>query len=157
MFGRTYRVYIMPRRTFWIITTPSSSSSSSSWNCDIYMSSNCPYALCNDTCSRATCIHCQSRNTFGIPPEYSRVKLHQIINEISNKMRILTRLLIFCNLRGLFFFCLSFFLLHKLDKNQKNLKQSWLLAFWKKIQNRQEIKRTLFNDTEQDKTCKFSM
>ena len=27
---------------------------------------------------------------------------------------------------------------------KKNLKQSWLPAFWKKIQNTQEIKRTLF-------------
>ena len=31
----------------------------------------------------------------------------------------------------------------KMEK--KNLKQSWLPAFWKKIQNTQEIKRTLFN------------
>ena len=30
----------------------------------------------------------------------------------------------------------------------KNLKQSWLPAFWKKIQNTQEIKRTLFNKTK---------
>ena len=29
-------------------------------------------------------------------------------------------------------------------KKNKNLKQSWLSAFWKKIQNTQEIKRTLF-------------
>ena len=36
-------------------------------------------------------------------------------------------------------------------KKKKNLKQSWLPAFWKKIQNAQEIKRTLFNKTEQDK------
>ena len=43
------------------------------------------------------------------------------------------------------------------NKKQKNLKQSWLPAFWKKIQNTKEIKRTLFNKTEQDKTCKFSM
>ena len=34
--------------------------------------------------------------------------------------------------------------------NQKNLKQSWLPAFWKKIQNIQEIIRTLFNNMEQD-------
>ena len=34
-----------------------------------------------------------------------------------------------------------------------NLRQSWLPAFWKKIQNTQEIKRTLFNKMEQDKTC----
>ena len=39
----------------------------------------------------------------------------------------------------------------------KNPKQSWLPAFWKKIQNIQEIKRMLFNQMEQDKTCKFSM
>ena len=39
---------------------------------------------------------------------------------------------------------------------QKNLKQSWLPAFWEKIQNTQDIKRTLFNSTKQDKTCKFS-
>ena len=39
---------------------------------------------------------------------------------------------------------------------KKNLKQSWLPAFWKKIQNTQEIKRALFNWMEQDKTCKFS-
>ena len=39
----------------------------------------------------------------------------------------------------------------------ENLKQSWLPAFWKKIQNTQEIKRTLFNKTEQDKTCKLFM
>ena len=37
------------------------------------------------------------------------------------------------------------------------LKQSWLPAFWKKIQNTQEIKRTLFIKTKQDITCKFSM
>ena len=47
---------------------------------------------------------------------------------------------------------------HKQTKNQnKNLKQSWLPAFWKKIQNTQEIKRTLFDKTKQDKTCTFSM
>ena len=40
---------------------------------------------------------------------------------------------------------------------KKNLKESWLPAFWKKIQNTQEIKRTLFNKPEQDKTCKFLM
>ena len=39
----------------------------------------------------------------------------------------------------------------------KNLKQRWLPAFWKKkIPNTQEIKRTLFNWTKQDETCKFS-
>ena len=39
----------------------------------------------------------------------------------------------------------------------KNLKQSWLPAFWKKIQNTQEInKRTLVNWTKQDNTYKFS-
>ena len=41
-------------------------------------------------------------------------------------------------------------------KKKKNLKQSWLPAFWKKIQNTQEIKRMLFNWTKQDKTCKYS-
>ena len=41
---------------------------------------------------------------------------------------------------------------------KKNLKQSWLHAFWKKrkIQNTQEIKTTLFPWTKQDKTCTFS-
>ena len=29
--------------------------------------------------------------------------------------------------------------------------------FWSEIQNTQKIKRTFFNKTEQDKTCKFSM
>ena len=42
----------------------------------------------------------------------------------------------------------------------------WRMKFWnrvdcqrslKKIQNTQKIKRTLFNKTKQDKTCKFSM
>ena len=40
-------------------------------------------------------------------------------------------------------------------KKKKNLKQSWLPAFWKKIQNTQKIKKTLFNKTKQDKTCKI--
>ena len=40
---------------------------------------------------------------------------------------------------------------------KQNQKQSWLPAFWKRIQNTKEIKRTLFNKTEQDKTCTFSM
>ena len=39
---------------------------------------------------------------------------------------------------------------------EKNLKQSWLPAFWKLIQNTQEIERTLLDRTKQDKTCKFS-
>ena len=41
---------------------------------------------------------------------------------------------------------------------EKYLKRSWLPEFWekKKIQNTQEIKRTLFNWTKQNKTCKFS-
>ena len=30
-------------------------------------------------------------------------------------------------------------------KKIKNLKQSWLTAFWRKVQNTQAIKRTLFN------------
>ena len=38
---------------------------------------------------------------------------------------------------------------------KKSLKQSWLPAFWKEIQNTQEIKRMLFNETKQDKICKF--
>ena len=38
---------------------------------------------------------------------------------------------------------------------KKNLKQSLLPAFWKKIWNAQVIKRTLFNWTKQDKMCKF--
>ena len=38
---------------------------------------------------------------------------------------------------------------------QKNLKQSWLPAFWKKIQNTQEIKRMLFIWTKQDKMPNF--
>ena len=41
-------------------------------------------------------------------------------------------------------------------KKKEDLKQNWLPAFRKKIQNTQEIKRTLFNWTKQDKTCKFS-
>ena len=51
-----------------------------------------------------------------------------------------------------------------LQKKKKNLKQSWLPAFWKKVQNTQEIKRILFQEIKrilfhwikQDKTCKFS-
>ena len=40
---------------------------------------------------------------------------------------------------------------------KKNLKQSWLPAFWKKrTQNTHEIKRTLFDWTKRDKTWKFS-
>ena len=38
---------------------------------------------------------------------------------------------------------------------KKNLRQSWLPAFWRKVQNTQEIKRTLFDWTKQDKTCTF--
>ena len=33
---------------------------------------------------------------------------------------------------------------HEHFHTEKNLKQSWLPAFWKQIQNTQEIKRTLF-------------
>ena len=36
-------------------------------------------------------------------------------------------------------------------KKINNRKQSWLPASWEKIQNTQEIKRTLFDKTEQDK------
>ena len=41
-------------------------------------------------------------------------------------------------------------------KKKQKIWKSWLPAFWKKIQNTREIKRTLFNWTKQDKTCKFS-
>ena len=39
-------------------------------------------------------------------------------------------------------------LIHITKKTNKNLKQSWLPAFWKKIQNTQEIKRALFNNNK---------
>ena len=38
---------------------------------------------------------------------------------------------------------------------EKSLKQSWPPAFWKKIQNTQEIKRTRFNWMKQDSMCNF--
>ena len=38
----------------------------------------------------------------------------------------------------------------------KLLKKVWIRVLKKKIQNTQEIKRTLFNWTKQDKTCTFS-
>ena len=37
-----------------------------------------------------------------------------------------------------------------MTKTRRGVKNAW-------IQNTQEIKRTLFNNTEQDKTCNFSM
>ena len=41
-------------------------------------------------------------------------------------------------------------------KKKKKSEQSWQPAFWEKIQNTQENKRTLFNWTKQDRTCTFS-
>ena len=43
----------------------------------------------------------------------------------------------------------------KRKKKKRKTKQSWLPAFWKNIQNTQEIIRTLFNWMKQDKTCTF--
>ena len=83
------------------------------------------------------------------------------------KRNSLTKLVFFCccccfpvegNKTNCYFFSPQLWLLHLSRKRKKkNLKKSWLPVFWKKIPNTQEIKRTLFNNTEQDKTCKFSM
>ena len=47
--------------------------------------------------------------------------------------------------------------LHRLFAPEKLETELTASVLKKRIQNTQEIKRTLFNKTEQDKTCKFSM
>ena len=41
-------------------------------------------------------------------------------------------------------------------QTNKNLKQSWLPAFWKRSKTHKRLKERFFNKTKEDKTCKFS-